>query len=120
MVVDNSAHPLRVVSGLGVVAASLNLAYALYVVLVYVTRRHVEPGWVTMSLTSAAQFFFLCVILSVLCEYVGRLPARLGNTPRYYVRDERASSVLLLEDRSNVVADSGSLNRPPTSSGTRA
>jgi glycosyltransferase involved in cell wall biosynthesis len=107
MVVDNSAHPLRMVSALGVIAACLNFAYALYVVFVYVTRRNVEPGWVTLSLTNAAQFFFLSIILSVLCEYVGRLPSRLGGAPAYYVRDERVSSVLLMEERRNVVAEGG-------------
>jgi glycosyltransferase involved in cell wall biosynthesis len=105
MMVDNSTHPLRLVSGLGVVAAALNLAYALYVLLIYIARRNVEPGWVTISLTNAAQFFLLAIILSVLCEYVGRLPSRLSGAPRYYVREERTSSVLFLEDRANVVVD---------------
>ncbi len=105
MVLDNTAHPLRLASLLGVAAALLNLGYAAYVLAVYAMRDDVAPGWATMSLTSAAQFFFLAVILAVLCEYVGRLPKRFGGDPGYYVREERASAVLLREDRPNVVRD---------------
>lgn len=105
MVLDNSAHPLRLVSALGVLAAGLNLAYATYVLVVYTVRSDVAPGWLTMSLTNAAQFFFVSIILAVLCEYVGRLSKRFGSAPGYYVRDERSSAVLLREDRPNVVSE---------------
>jgi glycosyltransferase involved in cell wall biosynthesis len=106
MVLDNSAHPLRLASSLGVAAALLNLAYAAYVLIVYARRSDVAPGWATMSLTNAAQFFFLSIILAVLCEYVGRLPKRFSSEPGYYVRDEQSSTVLLRDDRRNVVSES--------------
>lgn len=105
MVLDNSAHPLRLASALGVLAALLNLAYVVYVLVVYAVRDDVAPGWATMSLTNAAQFFFVSLILAVLCEYVGRLPKRFGSDPGYYVKEERSSAVLLRDDRPNVVRD---------------
>lgn len=103
LVLDNSAHPLRLVSTLGVISAVLNLAYAGYVVVVYTLREDVAAGWATISLTSAMQFFFLSVMLAVLGEYVGRLPKRFGSEPGYYVRAEQTSAVLLREDRKNVI-----------------
>ena len=106
MVLDNTAHPLRLASLLGVMAALLNLGYAVYVLAVYLLRDNVAPGWATMSLTNAAQFFLLALMLAVLCEYVGRLPKRFGTDPGYYVREERTSAVLLREDRPNVVDQS--------------
>lgn len=106
MVLDNSSHPLRMTSLLGVVAAVLNLVYAAYVLAVYAVQDDVMPGWATMSLTNAAQFFMLSVILAVLCEYVGRLPKQFGSAPGYYVREERSSSVLLRDERRNVVSES--------------
>ena len=105
LVLDNSTHPLRLASALGVVAALINLAYAVYVLVIYAFRSDVAPGWATVSLTNAMQFFFLSMILAVLCEYVGRLPRRFGSAPGYYVRDERSSSVLLREERANVVSE---------------
>lgn len=105
MIMDNSPHPLRLVAGMGLVAAALNLAYALYVIIVYLVRRGVAPGWATLSLTSAAQFFVLSLMLAVLCEYVGRLAMRLQDAPSYYVKSEETSEVMLDRDRRNVVAE---------------
>ena len=105
IVMDNSPHPLRLVSGLGLAAAVLNLFYAVYVMVVYVARSEVAPGWATLSLTSAAQFFALALMISVLCEYVGRLSTRMQDAPSYYVRGEETSTVMLDRDRRNVVAE---------------
>lgn len=105
MVLDNSSHPLRITSWLGVVAAVLNLFYATYVLTTYALRQDVAPGWATLSLTNSAQFFILSMMLAVLCEYIGRLPKQFGSAPGYYVRDERSSAVLLRDDRPNVVSD---------------
>jgi len=105
IIMDNSPHPLRLVAGIGLLASSLNLLYAIYVIIVYVVRREVAPGWATLSLTSAAQFFALTVMTAVLCEYVGRLSTRLQDAPSFYVRGEQTSTVMLEMDRRNVVAE---------------
>jgi dolichol-phosphate mannosyltransferase len=105
IVMDNSPHPLRLVASIGLAAASLNLLYAIYVIVVYVMRSQVAPGWATLSLTSAAQFFALALMIAVLCEYVGRLSMRLQDMPSYYVRGEETSAVMLDSDRRNVVND---------------
>jgi dolichol-phosphate mannosyltransferase len=105
IVMDNSPHPLRLVAGVGLAAAVLNLCYALYVIVVYLVRREVAPGWATLSLTSAAQFFALSLMIAVLCEYVGRLSTRLQDAPSYYVRGEQTSTVMLERDRRNIVDD---------------
>ena len=105
IVMDNSKHPLRLVAGIGLTAALLNLIYAAYVIAVYLMRKEVAPGWATLSLTSAGQFFALALMIAVLCEYVGRLAARLQDVPSYYVRGEETSTVMLERDRRNVVAD---------------
>jgi polyisoprenyl-phosphate glycosyltransferase len=105
IVMDNSPHPLRMVAGLGLMAAMLNLCYALYVIIVYLARKEVAPGWATLSLTSAAQFFALALMIAVLCEYVGRLATRLQDAPLYYVRGEDTSTIMLDRDRRNVVVE---------------
>ncbi|MDB4892997.1 MAG: glycosyltransferase [Gemmatimonadetes bacterium] len=104
IVMDNSPHPLRLVAAIGLTAASLNLLYAIYVIAASVVRHHGVPVWATLSLTSAAQFFALALMIAVLCEYVGRLSMRLQDMPSYYVRGEETSAVMLDSDRRNVVA----------------
>ena len=105
IVMDNSPHPLRLVAGVGLIAAMLNLSYAIYVIIVYLVRREVAPGWATISLTNAAQFFALALMSAVLCEYVGRLSTRLQGAPTFYVRSEETSAVMLEQDRRNIVAE---------------
>ncbi|MDB4913860.1 MAG: glycosyltransferase [Gemmatimonadetes bacterium] len=105
IVMDNSPHPLRLVAGVGLAAALLNLCYAAYVLIVYLVRREVAPGWATLSLTSAAQFFALTLMVAVLCEYVGRLSTRLQDAPLFYVRGEETSTIMLDTRRRNVVSD---------------
>jgi polyisoprenyl-phosphate glycosyltransferase len=104
LTIDNSAHPLRLVSVLALTASALNIVYALYVVAVYVIKRPTE-GWVTTSLQSALQFFLLSLALSAFCEYTGRIFNRVGGQPSFYIMDEKSSAVELREDRRNVIQD---------------
>ena len=107
MVVANTTHPLRFVSLLALVLSVLSMAYAGYVLLVRLLARNVVPGWATQSLQISVMFFFVFLILSMLCAYVGRLLAEVRDRPLYYVMEERNSSVMVAdEERKNVVTDS--------------
>ena len=105
LTIDNSAHPLRLVSVLALTASVMNIVYALYVVVVFLLKRHIAEGWVTTSLQNALQFFLLSLALSALCEYTGRIFNRVGGQPSFYIMDERNSAVELREDRRNVLQD---------------
>lgn len=107
MIVANSTHPLRSVSRLALGVSVLSVFYAAYVVLVRLLDTNVVPGWATQSLQTSVMFFFLFLILSMLCAYVGRLLAEVRDRPLYYVLEERNSSVMVSdEERKNVVTDS--------------
>lgn len=111
IIMENSAHPLRFVSWLGMFAATSNLIYAAYIVAVYFLKENVMEGWTTQSLQSAGQFFFITVILTALCEYTGRMLSRLQNRPLYYLMNEKNSSILLIDrNRHNIVEDSESID----------
>ena len=111
LVIENSVHPLRMVSWLGLIAAAGNLLYVAYIFAVYFLKDFIAEGWITLSLQNAGQFFLISVILTALCEYTGRMLNRLRDRPLYYLRGERNSSVLLVDtERSNVVEDSKSVD----------
>lgn len=105
IVVANSTQPLRMVSWLGVMASGLDLLYMGYIVAIYLFKQEVAAGWVTQSMQNASMFFFLFLILAVLCEYVGRLLRESRDRPLYYVQGEQNSSVVLT-DKKNVVMES--------------
>lgn len=95
MVIASSPHPLRFVSRLGMLASILNGFYVGYVTLIYLFKNNVAAGWTTTSLETSVMFFFLFLILAVLCEYVGRLLEEVQHHPLYFIAQEKNSSVLL-------------------------
>lgn len=103
----NTRHPLRIVTLLGLVGAFLNLLYALYVVIIYLIRPTVAEGWTTLSLQMSGMFFFICLILTVLSEYVGTILGEVRSRPLYFIAQELTSSVLLEDTvRSSIVKES--------------
>ncbi len=104
--IENSSHPLRLVSLLALTASAFNVIYAVYVIMIYLFKSGIAAGWVTLSLQSALQFFLLSLVLTALCEYTGRIFSRIAGRPSFYVMEEKSSAVGLREDRRNVLVES--------------
>jgi flagellar biosynthesis component FlhA len=83
LVMEHTTHPLRVVMWSGVLLSLVTLVF--------------DPGLASFS------FAVLACMLALIGEYVGGLSRRLRDRPAYYVREEHTSSVLLREERRNVV-----------------
>jgi glycosyltransferase involved in cell wall biosynthesis len=114
LIVENSRHPLRVVTWTGLLAAVLNLIYIIYISVIYIIKTDIQKGWTTLSLQSAGQFLLVTLMLTILSEYIGRILERLRDRPFYYVRGEQASSVLLVpEKRYNVATNSDNHDQSP-------
>jgi polyisoprenyl-phosphate glycosyltransferase len=94
LIMDHTTHPLRVVLRLGVLVA-------LVLLVVVAVRDGVSDGG--GSLRGAIMFFVLSAMVATIGEYIGALSRRLRDRPAYYVREEHTSSVLLREERKNVV-----------------
>jgi hypothetical protein len=103
----NTRHPLRVVTAAGMVGAILNLLYAFYVLAVYLMNPNVASGWTTMSLQQSGMFFFICLILAVMSEYIGTILGEVRSRPLYFIAQESNSSVLLEDTvQSSIVKES--------------
>jgi glycosyltransferase involved in cell wall biosynthesis len=103
----NTRHPLRLVTVAGLLGAFLNLLYAGYVVVIYLIKPNVAAGWTTMSLQQSGMFFFVCLILAVLSEYVGTILGEVRSRPLYFIASESNSSVLLEDTvHSSIVKES--------------
>ncbi len=103
----NTRHPLRIVTAAGLLGAFLNLLYAFYVVAIYLTKPRVAEGWTTLSLQQSGMFFFVCLILAVLSEYVGTILGEVRSRPLYFIAQESNSSVLLEDTvQSSIVKES--------------
>lgn len=103
----NTRHPLRVVTLAGLLGAILNLLYAFYVLAVYLMNPNVASGWTTMSLQQSGMFFFICLILAVMSEYIGTILGEVRSRPLYFIAQELNSSVLLEDTvQSSIVKES--------------
>ncbi|MBN9210088.1 MAG: hypothetical protein BGO45_00620 [Microbacterium sp. 71-36] len=104
MVTSYSVRPLRVVSATGIAVAALNLLYAIYVVVTFLSADGVERGWTTTNLQLAVMFFVLFLSLAVISEYIARLLAESRREPAYFVMEELTSDRLLADEtRRNIV-----------------
>lgn len=103
----NTRHPLRVVTAAGMIGAILNLFYAFYVLGVYLVNPNVASGWTTLSLQLSGMFFFICLILAVMSEYIGTILGEVRSRPLYFIAQESNSSVLLEDTvQSSIVKES--------------
>ena len=102
----NTRHPLRIVTLGGLIGAVINMIYAVYVVAIYLTKDDVASGWTTLSLQLSGMFFFVCLILTVLSEYVATILGEVRSRPLYFIAEEANSSVLLEDTvRSSLVTE---------------
>jgi glycosyltransferase involved in cell wall biosynthesis len=83
LIIDHTSAPLRLAAWLGFAAGGVMLA--------------IRPS------IGSAQFVVVMFVLALLAEYVSGMLRRLRSRPTYYVSEEQNSSVLLREERKNVV-----------------
>ena len=93
IVVENSNHPLRLVSWLALFTAACNLIYVGYIFMIYILKDTVAEGWTTLSLQNAVQFFLISLILTIFSEYLGRILNKLDDRPHFFVSEEINSFV---------------------------
>jgi hypothetical protein len=91
--VFNSTKPLRWMSFLGIMGSILAMVFSIYSLLVHLINDTVASGWTTTIL----------FMLSFFGEYLARLLNDRSEHKDYNVVYEQNSSVMLNEDRSNVL-----------------
>lgn len=96
------AAPLRIANAVCAGGAILALAYSAYVVVVYLVKDSVVPGWTTVSLMLSGMFFMLSVVLWLLSEYLVLVLDAGARRARYEIAEEFASNVQTRRQRLNV------------------
>lgn len=100
-----NAMPLRLANAVCAIGAALAVLYSLYVVVVYLIKEDVAPGWTTMSLVLSAMFFMMSLVLWLLSEYMVLLTDAGGRRPRYHIAEELSSTVQTRRAQLNVESE---------------
>jgi glycosyltransferase involved in cell wall biosynthesis len=103
----SSIQPLRLLTLIAILASSLSLLFAIYVVAIALFKQHVVEGWISLALPMAVMFFLMSVILGILSEYIYMLSQQSGNRPVYTIAQESTSSVMEIQRKLNVVEGGG-------------
>jgi glycosyltransferase involved in cell wall biosynthesis len=99
----NSTKPLRWMSFLGVVGSLMAMFFSLYSVVTHIFNDKVASGWTTTILFMSTLFAMLFIMLAFFGEYLARLLNDRSEHKEYNVAYERNSSVMLNENRRNVL-----------------
>lgn len=103
IVTSYSSHPLRFVTWLGVIAGTINVLYAVYVLILNLAGLNLAPGWTSTSMQLSLMFFVLFIILIIISEYIGRILTETHRDPQYFITDELNSTVAMADmNRKNV------------------
>ncbi|ABM02307.1 glycosyl transferase, family 2 [Psychromonas ingrahamii 37] len=101
--VFNSTKPLRWMSALGIFGSLMAMLFSFYSLIVHFINDQVAPGWTTTILFMSFLFAMMFTMLSFFGEYLARLLNDRSEHKEYNIVYERNSSVMLDEDRSNVL-----------------
>lgn len=108
LMVFNSFSPLRLMSALGLVGSTIACLISLYAVMVRFLKDDVVSGWASTVLLISFIAVIQFVILSFISEYLVRLLTEHAHQNEYSVVFEKNSSVMVNQDRINVLESSTS------------
>ena len=100
-----SKLPLRIVSVVCLLIASLNIVYSAYIVLTYLLSENVAEGWTTLSLQSSGMFFLISLVLLSLCEFISNSVSQDSLLNNYVVSKEKISEKSTLKEKLNIEDD---------------
>jgi hypothetical protein len=83
-----NAVPLRLANLLCGISAVGAWLYSFYVIIVYLVKDNVVPGWTTLSLMLSGMFMMMALVLWLLSEYMLMLLDPGARRPRYEISDE--------------------------------
>lgn len=106
MMIYNSTLPLRWMSLLGFLGSTIAFLFALYSFVLRLVMENIAAGWASSVMFQSFMFLLMFAMLAFFGEYLARLLDEQSHGREYAVVEEKHSSVLLDENRLNVLSES--------------
>jgi len=110
ILIFNSTKPLRWMSILGIFGSLLGILFSIYSLIINLINEEVTPGWTTMIFFMSSLFALLFTMLTFFGEYLARLLNDRNESKDYNIVLEKNSSVMINENRHNVLFKSNDNN----------
>jgi hypothetical protein len=107
MLLASSTAPLRFITLCGIAGSGVALVYSVFVVLSYLLRKDIQPGWTTLSLQISLLTFFASSMFALLAEYIVQIHSASSVRRRFFVAREIRSQRSRRGQRLNVVDGAG-------------
>lgn len=107
LITATSTLPLRMATALSALGAGMSILYSIYIVLIWIFKKNIAPGWVSLSMQQSLMFFLISMVLLVLSEYVLEISRKANSGPSYYIAAEYTSAKLLRKQRLNIEEEQG-------------
>ena len=102
LITSNSSLPLRFATFISSIGALFSILYSIYVIIIFISKENVAPGWASLSLQISIMFFCLSFVLLVMSEYILESLNTIYNKPKYFISEEFTSSNMTSKDNLNV------------------
>ncbi|WP_410171334.1 glycosyl transferase [Castellaniella defragrans] len=102
LLVSSTQAPMRLVTGLSLFGAVINLLYTFYVLAVGLLKTDIASGWISLSLQQSGMFFLISLVLLVLGEYILNMASLSNEGPRYHVGQEMSSTRITRKEKLNI------------------
>ena len=103
LLVYNTTKPLRWMSTIGMLGSLTSLCFAVYSFLVKLFSNDVADGWSSTVILISFFSMITFMILSLFGEYMNRILNEKNEKSLFWGVKEKTSSVMLNEDRVNVL-----------------
>lgn len=104
----NSTRPMRFMSLVGFLGSVLAFFFSIYSLITKYVYTNVVEGWTSLFMLISILFCILFMILSVFGEYLALIADQSKEKRKYNIIFEKNSSVMIFEDRVNVLRNSES------------
>lgn len=108
LLVSSGKAPMRAVTSLSFLAAIANLIYSFYVVVIWLFKADVAPGWASLALQQSGMFFAISLVLLVFGEYLLHAASVSSDEPKYHIAQEFLSAKITRRAQLNIQEVEGS------------
>ena len=104
-ITSSTSSPLRIVTILSSFGSLVSIFYSIYIVAIWLYKRDIAPGWVSLSMQQSFMFLLISLVLLVMSEYLIEVSRKSSSGSKYFIIDEAFSANRIRKEKLNIVSN---------------